>query len=445
MDILVKVLQLLLSLSILVIIHEFGHFAAAKLFKTKVEKFYLFFNPWFSLFKFKKGDTEYGIGWLPLGGYVKIAGMIDESMDKEQLSKDPQPWEFRAKPAWQRLIIMLGGVIMNVVLAIFIYIIMMASYGEKYLATSNVKYGVQVDSLGMQMGLQNGDKILSVDHKVVENFLKIPANIIMEQASSIQVNRGGKDMDVTIPDGFLAELVKSENPGFIMPRMPVRVSSFSKNSTALEAGLKKNDWILSANGQNISFIDRFNYFSDSVKAHTLDKVNIVVNRDGEEKSFQVAVNEKGVIGITVGVNPDKDFVWTQHKYDILEAIPAGFRKANDGIANYLKQLKLLFAPKVQAYKSVGGFMRIGSIFPATWDWIRFWELTAFLSIMLAVLNILPIPALDGGHVLFLLYELVARRAPSEKFLEYAQIVGMVLLFALLIFANGNDIYHYFIK
>ncbi len=445
MDILVKVLQLLLSLSILVIIHEFGHFAAAKLFKTKVEKFYLFFNPWFSLFKFKKGETEYGIGWLPLGGYVKIAGMIDESMDKEQLSKEPQPWEFRSKPAWQRLIIMLGGVIMNVVLAIIIYIVMMASYGEKYLATSAVKYGIQVDSLGMQMGLQNGDKILSIDHKVVENFLKIPADIIMDQANSIQVNRNGQDIDLTIPDGFLAELVKSENPGFIMPRMPVRVSGFTKDSPALDAGLKKDDWILSANGQNISFIDRFSYFSDSVKAHTSGNIDVIVNRDGQQKTYQIAVNDKGLIGISVGVDPDKDFVWTQHKYSLLAAIPAGFRKANDGIANYLKQLKLLFAPKVQAYKSVGGFMRIGSIFPASWDWIRFWELTAFLSIMLAVLNILPIPALDGGHVLFLLYELVARRAPSEKFLEYAQIVGMVLLFALLILANGNDVYHYFIK
>jgi len=445
MDILIKVLQLLLSLSILVVIHEFGHFAAAKLFKTKVEKFYLFFNPWFSLFKFKKGDTEYGIGWLPLGGYVKIAGMIDESMDKEQLSQEPQPWEFRSKPAWQRLIIMLGGVIMNVVLAILIYIVMMASFGEQYLPTSSVKYGIQVDSMGIEMGLQTGDKILSIDGNEVENFMRIPAYIIMEQAKTVQVDRNGELIDIQIPSGFLSSLIKSEDPGFIMPRMPVRISRFAKKSMAAEAGLQKNDWIIAANGKEIMYFDRFKIFSDSVKKHSSGELEVLIDRDGERLTYQVDVTEEGLVGIEVGVDPENDFVWTNKKYSIIAAIPAGFKKANDGIANYLKQLKLLFAPEVQAYKSVGGFMRIGSIFPATWDWIRFWELTAFLSIMLAVLNILPIPALDGGHVLFLLYELVARRAPSDKFLEYAQMVGMFLLFALLILANGNDIYHYFIK
>jgi regulator of sigma E protease len=445
MDILIKILQLLLSLSILVVIHEFGHFAAAKIFKTKVEKFYLFFNPWFSLFKFKKGETEYGIGWLPLGGYVKIAGMIDESMDKEQMSQEPQPWEFRSKPAWQRLIIMLGGVIMNVVLAIVIYIIMMASIGEQYLPTSSVKYGIQVDSLGIEMGLQTGDKVLSVDGNEVDNFMRIPAYIIMEQAKTIQVDRNGEFVDVQIPSGFLAKLVKSENPGFIMPRMPVRISDFAKESYALEAGLQKKDWILAINNKEITFFDRYTNFSDSVKAHTSGTVDILIDREGQQMTYQVDVNDAGLVGVTVGIDPENDFIWTNHKYSLLEAIPAGFIKANDGIANYLKQLKLLFAPDIQAYKSVGGFMRIGSIFPATWDWIRFWELTAFLSIMLAVLNVLPIPALDGGHVLFLLYELIARRAPSDKFLEYAQTVGMFLLFALLLLANGNDIYHYFIK
>lgn len=445
MDILVKVLQLLLSLSILVIVHEFGHFAAAKIFKTKVEKFYLFFNPWFSLFKFKKGDTEYGIGWLPLGGYVKIAGMIDESMDKEQLSQEPQPWEFRSKPAWQRLIIMLGGVIMNVILAIVIYIVMMAAFGEQYLPTSSVKYGIQVDSLGLEMGLQNGDKILSVDGVEVERFLKIPAQIIMEQAKTVQIERDGQQMNIDIPSGFLSKLIKSENPGFILPRMPVRISGFAKKSPAKKAGLQEKDWILAANGQEVTYFDRFSVFSDSVKAHTSDVVEILVDRNGKQIAYTIPVTQEGVVGISVGFDVENDFVWNSQKYNIIEAIPAGFKKANDGITNYLKQLKLLFAPEVQAYKSVGGFMRIGSIFPATWDWVRFWELTAFLSIMLAVLNILPIPALDGGHVLFLLYELIARRAPSEKFLEYAQMLGMFLLFALLLLANGNDIYHYFIK
>ena len=445
MDILIKILQLLLSLSILVVIHEFGHFAAAKFFKTKVEKFYLFFDPWFSLFKFKKGETEYGIGWLPLGGYVKIAGMIDESMDKEQMSQEPQPWEFRSKPAWQRLIIMLGGVIMNVVLAIVIYIVMMAAYGEQYLPTSSIKYGIQVDSLGMEMGLQTGDKILSIDGNEVDNFMRIPAYIIMEQAKTIQIDRSGKFIDIQIPEGFIAKLIKSENAGFILPRMPVRINGFAKKSAAHEAGLEKNDWILAANGKEITYVDRFSDFSNIVKSHVSDTISILVDRNGEQLTYRVNVNDKGLVGISVGADPKNDFVWTNHKYSIIAAIPAGFKKANDGITNYLKQLKLLFAPDVQAYKSVGGFIRIGSIFPATWDWIRFWELTAFLSIMLAVLNILPIPALDGGHVLFLIYELIARRAPSDKFLEYAQMVGMFLLFALLILANGNDIYHYFIK
>lgn len=445
MDILIKVLQLLLSLSILVVVHEFGHFAAAKLFKTKVEKFYLFFNPWFSLFKFKKGDTEYGIGWLPLGGYVKIAGMIDESLDKEQMSKEPQPWEFRSKPAWQRLIIMLGGVIMNVVLAIVIYIVMMASFGEQYLPTSSVKYGIHVDSLGVEMGLQTGDKILSVDGNEVENFMRIPAYIIMEQAKTVQVDRNGEFIDIQIPSGFLSRLIKSENPGFIMPRMPIRISGFAKESSALEAGLKEKDWILSINNKEITFFDRFSYFSDTVKAHTSDVIDVLIDREGQQIRYQVNVNDDGLVGISVGADPENDFIWVNKKYGLLAAIPAGFKKANDGIANYLKQLKLLFSPEIQAYKSVGGFLRIGSIFPSTWDWIRFWELTAFLSIMLAVLNILPIPALDGGHVLFLFYELIARRAPSDKFLEYAQMVGMFLLFSLLILANGNDIYHYFIK
>lgn len=445
MDIVIKILQLLLSLSILVIIHEFGHFAAAKIFKTKVEKFYLFFDPWFSLFKFKKGDTEYGIGWLPLGGYVKIAGMIDESMDKEQLKQEPQPWEFRSKPAWQRLIIMLGGVIMNVVLAIVIYIVMMAALGEQYLPTSSVKYGIQVDSLGQEMGLRNGDKILSVDGNKVDNFMKIPAQIIMEQAKTVQVERDGQLQNITIPEGFLAKLISSENPGFIMPRMPIHIADFSKESTAKKAGIELNDKILAINGSPIHFYDRFPIFADSVKAHKSGEVNIEVGRNGQTFNYTVAVNNDGLIGIATGVDPEHDFVWKSQKYSILAAIPAGFVKAKDGIANYLKQLKLLFSPEVQAYKSVGGFMRIGSIFPASWDWIRFWELTAFLSIMLAVLNILPIPALDGGHVLFLFYEIIAGRAPSEKFLEYAQIVGMIILFSLLLFANGNDIYHYFIK
>jgi regulator of sigma E protease len=445
MDIFIKILQLILSLSVLVIIHELGHFVAAKIFKTKVEKFYLFFNPGFSLFKVKYGDTEYGVGWLPLGGYVKIAGMIDESMDKEQMAKDPEPWEFRSKPAWQRLIIMLGGVIMNVVLAALIYIVMMASYGEEYLPNSAVKYGIEVDSIGQTAGLRNGDKILSLDGQQIDDFSKIPLIILLDEIESIQVDRNGEQIDLDIDGEFKAALIAEENPRFLRPRMPVRVMDFSAQSNAKEAGIEKGDWLLAVNGKEIIFFDQFEAFKDSVSAHKEEFVSIKVQRESKLMEFEVPVQEDGLIGISVAGDLKLDFELRSHKYSVIEAIPAGISKAVDQIDNYLKQLKMLFSPEMEAYKSVGGFGTIASIFPPTWDWIRFWELTAFLSIMLAVLNILPIPALDGGHVMFLMYEIIARRKPSDKFLEYAQYVGMILLLGLLVFANGNDIYKYFFK
>lgn len=445
MDIVIKIIQLILSLSVLVIIHEFGHFAAAKIFKTKVEKFYLFFNPGFSLFKFKYGDTEYGVGWLPLGGYVKIAGMIDESMDKEQLAKDPEPWEFRSKPAWQRLIIMLGGVIMNVVLAALIYIIMMATYGEQYLPNSAVKYGIQVDSLGQTIGLRNGDKILSLDGQEIDDFSRIPATILLDEISNLEVQRGDEYLNIPISGEFKAALISGGKPSFLMPRMPVRINDFAPESNAKKAGLKKADWIKSINGQDVIYFDQFVVFRDSVAAHKGENVLVSVWRDDQLIEFNIPVQEDGLIGISVAADPSLDFELKSHKYTVIEAIPAGINKAGEQIDSYLKQLKMIFNPEMEAYKSVGGFGTIASIFPATWDWIRFWELTAFLSIMLAVLNILPIPALDGGHVMFLMYEIIARRKPSDKFLEYAQYVGMILLLALLVFANGNDIYKAFFK
>jgi len=443
MDILIQVLQLLLSLSVLVIVHEFGHFAAAKIFHTKVEKFYLFFNPGFALFKFKYGETEYGMGWLPLGGYVKIAGMIDESMDKEQMAKDPEPWEFRSKPAWQRLIIMLGGVIMNVVLAMVIYIVMVASYGEEYLPNSAVKYGIQVDSLGQTIGLQNGDKILSLGGNEVDDFMKIPASLLLDEVGYIEVDRGGEHLKLPVTNQFIGDLIASEKPGFIMPRMPVRISEFAESSNAQTAGIEKGDWIKSVNGQDVLFFDQFQIFRDSVDAHKGEQVLVVVKRGEQELDYQVMVAEDGLIGISVGADLSMDFEMKSYEYTIIQAVPRGIEKAIDQIDNYLKQLKLLVNPEMKAYKSVGGFIKIGSIFPDTWDWLKFWNLTAFLSIMLAVLNILPIPALDGGHVMFLMYEIIARRAPSEKFMEYAQYVGMILLLALLVFANGNDIWNLF--
>jgi regulator of sigma E protease len=439
MDILIKILQLILSLSILVIVHEFGHFAAAKIFKTRVEKFYLFFNPWFSIFKFNFKGTEYGMGWLPLGGYVKISGMIDESMDKEAMKLPPQPWEFRSKPAYQRLTIMLGGVIMNIVLAIVIYIGLLSYYGEAYLPTSEVnKYGITVDTLAYEMGLRDGDKILSVDDVVIDNFNKIPSQIILEEAKTVQVERNGKDISVDIPEGFLGKMVKTRNPALIGSRFPMEIDGFSKNSVAKEAGMEIGDKPIFVNENQIAY---FQDFVPVIKENIGNEINVIALRGSDTVSFLMTVPDNGMIGISV--DGSKYFEFKSTNYTFAEAIPTGFRRTWEGIGSYLKQLKLLFSPEIKAYESVGGFITIGSIFPAEWHWESFWRLTAFLSIMLAILNILPIPALDGGHVMFLLYEIIARRKPSDKFLEYAQIVGMVILFSLLILANGNDIIRLF--
>lgn len=442
MDILIKVLQLILSLSILVIVHEFGHFTAAKIFKTKVEKFYLFFNPWFSVFKFNFRGTEYGLGWLPLGGYVKIAGMIDESMDKEALKKPPEPWEFRSKPAWQRLIIMLGGVIMNVVLAIVIYIVMLSYYGEEYLPTSEAnKYGISVDSLALNMGFRNGDKIVYVDKNYIDNFQKIPVDIILNEAKTATVIRNGDTTKIVFPEGSLGKLIKHKSPIFSV-RIPFIVEKFSPGSVAKKAGLLPGDTILGIDGMNLKY---FSEFRKDIQKYKNRQVTIDLKRGNDTLHYKMTLNEKGLIGVYPKADLSAFFKLKEKKYTVVQAIPAGFTRTWVGIGNYLKQLKLLFSPEVKAYESIGGFGTIASIFPAQWHWESFWRLTAFLSIMLAILNILPIPALDGGHVMFLIYEIVVRRKPSDKFLEYAQIVGMIILFSLLILANGNDIIRYFSK
>jgi regulator of sigma E protease len=437
MEILIQVLQLLLSLSILVIVHEFGHFFAAKVFNTRVEKFYLFFNPWFSLFKFNFKGTEYGMGWLPLGGYVKISGMIDESMDKEQMAKEPEEWEFRSKPAWQRLIIMLGGVTMNVILAYLIYIGMLAFYGEKYLPTSEVnRYGIVADELAHEFGLRNGDKILAVDGQYIDDFQRIPITIILEEARIIQVERNGERMDVVLPEGAIGKLVRHESPAFLSYRIPFIVEGFPESSVAREAGIQNGDTILGINNELVPYFQDFRLRLQQFKNQD---VTLILKRGNDTLNIAVSVPDEGLIGVYPKGNLSAFYDLHQKSYSVFEAIPAGFAKTIDGIGGYLKQLKLLFSPEVKAYESVGGFITIGSIFPKQWHWESFWRLTAFLSIMLAILNLLPIPALDGGHVMFLFYEIVARRKPSDKFMEYAQIVGMVILFGLLIFANGNDI------
>lgn len=436
MNVLVQILQLLLSLSILVVFHELGHFVAAKVFKTRVEKFYLFFNPWFALFKYKKGDTEYGIGWLPLGGYVKISGMIDESMDKEQMKLPPKPYEFRAKPAWQRLIIMLAGVSVNILLAAAIYMVMLMVWGEQYLPTSEAnKYGITCDSIALEMGLRDGDKIYSIDNEKVEDFFKIPITIILNEAKSVQVIREGELTNVEIPKGFLSKFLKQKRPDFISFRFPFEADKFTKNSTAEQAGMQLNDKIIGINEKPLIY---FNEIFAELQQNKNQDIQVYVLRNNDTVSLSVFIPEEGKMGV-YPKSYNYYFEFSDKSYGFFEAVPRGFGKAYEEVGNYLKQLKLLFSPEIKAYESVGGFITIGSIFPKTWDWHSFWRLTALLSIMLAIINVLPIPALDGGHTVFLLYEIVSGRKPHDKVMEYAQIAGMIILFSLLIFANGNDI------
>jgi regulator of sigma E protease len=428
---LIQTAQLILSLSILVILHELGHFIPARLFKTRVEKFYLFFDPWFSLFKFKKGDTEYGIGWLPLGGYVKIAGMIDESMDKEQLKNEPQPWEFRSKPAWQRLIIMLGGVTVNAILGVFIYAMVLFVWGQEYIPTSGVKYGIHADSLALEIGLKDGDKIISVDNKVVDKFNYIPLEIILNNARSIQVERGGETLSVTIPEELIGKLIKHQKT-LIEPAFLPIVQEVIAGTPASKAGMEQNDRIIALNSQNTPF------FHDVVKYLQANKNNTVVIsvlRNNDTLLLpEVTVTDKGTLGFAVQDVSMQLEVKTE-KYGLLEAFPAGAKKGYETFDSYIKQMKLIS----KSPESVGGFISIGKQFGSEWDWQRFWLFTAFLSIVLAIMNLLPIPALDGGHVMFLTYEIITGRKPNEKFMEYAQMVGMILLLALLLYANGNDI------
>ncbi len=441
MEILIKAAQFFLSLSILIILHEAGHFFLAKLFKTRVEKFYLFFDPWFSIFKKKIGETEYGIGWLPLGGYVKISGMIDESMDKEAMKLPPQPYEFRSKPSWQRLLIMLGGVLVNFILALFIYSIVLYTWGDSYIPTKNVTAGIMVDSVAKNMGLQNGDKILSIDGKETENFFLIVHDIVVNDAKTIQIERDGNPMELEIPENSIAPLLKTTTP--IYPRLPFYAQGFQGNSPAKKAGMEINDRIIGINGSYFEYWDQFKEIIPQYK----DQPTIISVQRNEKDTvdLNVTIGSDGLIGVLVDLNLSRFYEEKNVEYSFLQSIPAGINKGFRTVSSYLKQLKLLFKPETKAYESIGGFLKIGSIFSPTWDWRSFWNLTAFLSIILAVMNILPIPALDGGHVTFLLYEIITGHKPGDKFLEYAQITGMVLLFSLLLYANGNDIIQLFKK
>jgi regulator of sigma E protease len=437
MTVLIRILQLLLSLSILVIIHEFGHFTFAKIFKTRVEKFYLFFDAWFSLFKFKKGETEYGIGWIPLGGYVKIAGMIDESMDVEQMKQPPQPWEFRSKKTWQRLLIMTGGVLFNFLLALIIYVAVLFAWGETYLPTANLKYGIVTDSIGHDMGLKNGDMILSIDNQKIEKFNEIRTDIILNNRKSIQVEREGKELNIPISENIIPLMLKGKF--LIEPRRPFSpyvISFVDKDAPAKAAGVLTGDEIKGINDSSFVYFDDFQAF---LASHKERSVSLNIIRNGEPVKLAVTLNATGKLGVGDSHTYGEIFELKTIKYNILQSIPAGISTGFKAIGDYLKQFKLIFSKHTKGYESLGGFITIGSIFPPAWDWQVFWSLTAFLSIILGVMNILPIPALDGGHVMFLLFEVITGRKPSDKFMEYAQIVGMVIILILLLYANGNDV------
>jgi regulator of sigma E protease len=435
--------QLLLALSILIILHEFGHYITARWFKCRVEKFFLFFDPWFALVKKKIGDTVYGIGWLPLGGYVKISGMIDESMDKEALKQPPKEWEFRSKPAWQRLIVMLGGIIMNVLVAFVIYAFVLMIWGEKNTPNASVKDGIWVtDSLMNKLGFQNGDKVMAVNDKPIEYFEDIQLKVLVG-GRKVLIERNGKDTLLDLPINLIGKLVsrKDKRRQLIAPRIPAYVGKYSDKDTfyGKKAGLQEMDRITAIDSVPIRFYDEM---AAVLKDHKNGEVTLTVERNNQEIKLVSKVNEEGKIGIPYLDDQQYDSLGVYHvivkKYGFAAAFPAGIQKAGKKLSDYIDQFKMILNPKTEGYKALGGFKAIGSVFPTSWSWEAFWNITAFLSIILAFMNLLPIPALDGGHVMFTLYEIVTGRKPNEKFLEYAQLIGMALLIALMLYANGND-------
>ena len=446
MEILIKASQFILSLSLLIVLHELGHFIPAKLFKTRVEKFYLFFDYKFSIFKKKIGETVYGIGWIPLGGYVKISGMIDESMDTEQMALPPQPWEFRSKPAWQRLIIMLGGVFVNFILGIFIYIMLMYAYGEKFLPNENVKDGVWVkDSLGINLGIQTGDKVLTIDGERIKKFNELSTLIGFINGTNFQIERNGAVIDKVIPENFISQLIDSDkNAGSVITvRYPFVIAKVQKDSLNANANIQPKDIITAINGTPISYYDQA---KNEMAKYKGQNISITLKREKEVKEIPVKVSNFGNIGVAFGRTSYNDLAKLGYydladiEYSFAEAIPAGWNKSWKVLTDYVKQLKKIFNPSTGAYKGLGGFISIGSVFPSEWSAQSFWNITAFLSIMLGFMNLLPIPALDGGHVVFTLWEMITGKKPGDKFLEYAQVTGFLLLIALLLFANGNDLF-----
>jgi regulator of sigma E protease len=440
MDVLIKVIQFFMSLSLLVAIHEFGHFIMARVFKIRVEKFYIFFDPWFSLFKWKRGDTEYGVGWLPLGGYVKIAGMIDESMDLEQMQAPVQPYEFRAKPAWQRFMVMIAGVVMNILMAMMIYTGIRYAYGESYMANEDVKWGYVFNESAERMGFRDGDKFVSVDGEAIDDVNEVRSKLLLtKEDRHIVVDRAGEQVAFTIPFEQMLEMRRNrEYEDLYALRLPFFIDSLA-SASAIDAGLQVGDQVVALNGEEAIGVQEI---TDKLQQHKSDTVTLTVLRSGVANELVVPINEEGKMGVMFKGDV---FQPRTRTFTFFEAIPAGVGLAFDTVADYWQQLKLIFQPKTKMYEELGGFIAIGNIFPSEWDWLRFWTMTAFLSVILAVMNILPIPGVDGGHALFTLWEMITGRKPSDKFLEIMQYIGFAILFALLIYANGNDIYRLFTK
>jgi regulator of sigma E protease len=451
METLIRVAQFILSLSILVVLHEFGHYITARMFKTRVEKFYLFFDFLFplpnvlnfALFKKKIGDTEYGLGWFPMGGYVKIAGMIDESMDEEFLKSEPQPWEFRSKPAYQRLIIMLGGIIVNVLLAIFIYSMLLLANGKQSIPMENAKYGFVCDSLAKSIGLENGDKIVGYDGttRFTEASTPVLKDMLLNDAKTLQIVRNGQNKDIAIPEWLYGTIIESRGEiEFVRLAFPSDIDSVLPGSVA-DGKIKGGDKLIQVGDIPIRF---FAEISFALKQNREKTVPVQVLRGTDTVTFDITIPKEAKLGITA-----RDF--TQYfevkktSYNILTCFPAGLMLSVDILRDYVKQFRIIFSPKLKGWKQIGGFGTISKLYLTHWDWTAFWMSTAFLSIVLAFMNLLPIPALDGGHALFTLYEMVTGRKPSDKFLEYAQMVGMVFILGLLILANGNDLLRWLVE
>ena len=456
MVVLLKIIQVILALSLLVLFHEFGHYTFAKLFKTRVEKFYLFFNPKRSIIKFKRfngkwhckafspnddpewdahpENTEYGIGWLPFGGYCKIAGMIDESMDTEAMKLPPQPYEFRTKKAWQRFFIMFGGVLFNFILAIILYAAILGTWGEEYLRNENAVYGIAVNDLSYEIGFRDGDRFLAFDGVPTENFQNLQVDLVRSQAREATVLRGGDTVTVSIDPDYLPAMLNT--PGMFDLAFPFVVKEVPADSPNAGAGLLPGDAFVGIDGERMSIVQQI---QKELARHRSEEITASVSRAGDEFNLPLQVDTAGHVGVMLDTDLNKFFDVTTREYNLLTAVPAGARKTFTTIKGYVQELGLIFSPKTKAYKSVGSFIAIGRIFPDTWDWFKFWTLCALLSIMLGVMNLLPIPALDGGHILFLIFEMITGRRPSDKFMEVAEWIGMALLIMLMVLAFGNDI------